>query len=197
MKQIKNLFGRGAENLDEFVQMSQISQAEADKYFIEKFRINKKHCGGIIWWNIMDCWPQFSDAVVDYYFEKKRAYYYIKAAQQRFCIMADEKDGRLEFYAVNDYDTRIRFEYKICDAETNAEVLPGEAEISANGADVIGAINTPSTNKFYKIEWRIKDSDDSDMSISGENHYLHFKGTIDFKRYKKCAQSLKYLPEFR
>jgi len=197
MKQIKNLFGRGAEDLDEFVQMSQISQAEADKYFIEKFRINKKHCGGIIWWNIMDCWPQFSDAVVDYYFEKKRAYYYIKAAQQRFCIMADEKDGRLEFYAVNDYDTRIRFEYKICDAETNAEVLPGEAEISANGADVIGAINTPSTNKFYKIEWRIKDSDDSDMSISGENHYLHFKGTIDFKRYKKCAQSLKYLPEFR
>lgn len=197
MKQIKNLFGRGAEDLDEFVQMSQISQAEADKYFIEKFRINKKHCGGIIWWNIMDCWPQFSDAVVDYYFEKKRAYYYIKAAQQRFCIMADEKDGRLEFYAVNDYDTRIRFEYKICDAETNAEVLPGEAEISANGADVIGAINTPSTNKFYKIEWRIKDSDDSDMSISGENHYLHFKGTIDFKRYKKCAQSLEYLPEFR
>ena len=57
MKQIKNLFGRGAEDLDEFVQMSQISQAEADKYFIEKFRINKKQCGGIIWWNIMDCWP--------------------------------------------------------------------------------------------------------------------------------------------
>lgn len=197
MKQIKNLFGREAEGLDEFVQMSQISQAEADKYFIEKFRINKKRCGGIIWWNIMDCWPQFSDAVVDYYFEKKRAYYYIKAAQQRFCIMADEKDGKLEFYAVNDYDARIRFEYKICDAETNDEILSGKAEISANGADVTGAIKTPNTNKFYKIEWSIKDSENSDINISGENHYLHFKGTIDFKRYKKCAQSLKYLPEFR
>ena len=45
--------------------MSQISQAEADKFFIEKFRMGKGHTSGIIWWNIMDNWPQFSDAVVD------------------------------------------------------------------------------------------------------------------------------------
>ena len=31
---------------------------------------------GILWWNVLDGWPQFSDAVVDYYFGKKLAYHY-------------------------------------------------------------------------------------------------------------------------
>lgn len=66
--QIKELFGFIPENLEDFVLTSQISQAEAKKFFIEMFRIKKWRRTGIIWWNVIDCWPQFSDAIVDYYF---------------------------------------------------------------------------------------------------------------------------------
>ena len=65
--QVKTMFGDMAENLPDFARQSQISQAEAMKYFIEKFRLARERAGGIIWWNLIDGWPQISDAVVDYY----------------------------------------------------------------------------------------------------------------------------------
>lgn len=43
---------------------SQIAQAEALKFLIERVRIMKWYTGGIIWWNVIDGWPQFSDAIV-------------------------------------------------------------------------------------------------------------------------------------
>lgn len=193
MTQIKNLFGRNADNLDEFAMMSQISQAEADKYFIERFRINKKRCGGIIWWNIADCWPQFSDAVVDYYFEKKRAYYYIKASQQQFCIMMDESDEKIVCRAVNDRNTAVRFEYTVTDTETGEIVMSGDGETAADRAAAVSEFDKPSKNKFYKIEWRIKDGDGHGADLCGANHYLYFKDTIDFEWYKKQANTVKGL----
>jgi beta-mannosidase len=49
---------------------SQISQAEADKFFIELSRMRKWQRTGILWWNLRDGWPIISDAVVDYYGRK-------------------------------------------------------------------------------------------------------------------------------
>lgn len=81
--QVVTLFGNAEENLNDFIRQSQISQAEAKKYFIEKFRIGKWKRTGIIWWNLLDGWPQISDAIVDYYYVKKLAYHYIKRSQDR------------------------------------------------------------------------------------------------------------------
>ena len=68
--------------LNEFARISQLSQAEAVKFFIEHTRILKWRRSGIIWWNMIDCWPQISDAVVDYAYRKKLAYDWIRRAQQ-------------------------------------------------------------------------------------------------------------------
>ena len=46
--------------------------------------------GHNLWWNLLDGWPQVSDAVVDHYFCKKLAYNYIKRSQQPVCLMFDE-----------------------------------------------------------------------------------------------------------
>ncbi|MGN1346590.1 MAG: glycoside hydrolase family 2 protein, partial [Eubacteriales bacterium] len=78
---VETLFGkngRATSNLRDFSRASQISQAEAKKYFIERFRLAKWRRTGIIWWNLIDGWPQISDAIVDYYYDKKLAYDYIK-----------------------------------------------------------------------------------------------------------------------
>ncbi|MBQ7372980.1 MAG: glycoside hydrolase family 2, partial [Clostridia bacterium] len=63
--QVRELFGFIPDNLEDFSVCSQISQAEALKFFVEFTRLNKWQKSGILWWNLLDCWPQFSDAVVD------------------------------------------------------------------------------------------------------------------------------------
>ena len=47
---------------------SQITQAEAKKFFIESTRLLKWETSGLLWWNVIDGWPQFSDAIVDHYY---------------------------------------------------------------------------------------------------------------------------------
>ena len=69
--QVRELFGVVPDDLETFALASQITQAEAKKYFIEMTRLRKWRTSGILWWNVIDGWPQFSDAVVDYYFERQ------------------------------------------------------------------------------------------------------------------------------
>jgi beta-mannosidase len=88
--QIRELFGEIPEDLPTFALASQITQAEAKKYFIESTRLRKWQTSGILWWNLLDGWPQFSDAVVDYYFGKKLAYHYIRRAQCAVCVFISD-----------------------------------------------------------------------------------------------------------
>ena len=112
-RQVEQLFGTASTDLETYALESQISQAEAMKFFIEHFRIGKWYRSGIIWWNIIDGWPQISDAVVDWYGVKKLAYEYIKRSQRMFCLMCDEpdSDGNIALFSVNDYASPIEFEY--------------------------------------------------------------------------------------
>ena len=101
--QEKTLFGRDFDDLETFSLASQLSQAEADKFFIERFRSQKWRRTGLIWWNLIDGWPQLSDAVVDYYYNKKIAYAYIKNSQQAICLMLTEpENNRLELVGANE-----------------------------------------------------------------------------------------------
>ncbi len=101
--QTAEMFGSQPENLEDFILASQISQAEAKKFFIELTRYKKWRRSGVIWWNMIDGWPQFSDAVVSYDFIKKLAYHYIKRVQQDLCLMFDEIDRwNIRLHASND-----------------------------------------------------------------------------------------------
>lgn len=48
-KQILKLFGSAERKFDDMIKQSQISQAETKKYLIERFRLRKWYCTGIIW----------------------------------------------------------------------------------------------------------------------------------------------------
>ena len=127
--QVRTLFGEAPDDLRDFSLASQISQAEAMKYFIERFRMTMWRRTGIIWWNVIDGWPQISDAVVDYYFERKLAFWYIKRSQNPFCIMADEPaNGEHEVYAVNERNYIVAVSYDIIDAANGATVTGGVVE---------------------------------------------------------------------
>lgn len=163
-KQVEILFGKGADNIEDFAAMSQISQAEADKFFIENFRIKKDKCGGMIWWNIMDCWPQFSDSVVDYYFVKKLAYHYITLSQQQFLCAMDDKNGTLDGWAINDYPFEFEFDYRITHTESGKVEFDGSLTIPEDGVIKLFSAKKPTENIFYKIEWTIKPGTETDFT---------------------------------
>ena len=52
--QVKTLFGSESEAMEDFILASQISQAEAKKYFIERVRAHRYDISGLIWWNLID-----------------------------------------------------------------------------------------------------------------------------------------------
>jgi beta-mannosidase len=65
--------------LNEVIETTQQIQAEACVFWIEKYASYPNN-GGIIIWNLCDCWPQVSDAVISYDLEPKLAYYAISKA---------------------------------------------------------------------------------------------------------------------
>lgn len=181
--QVVTLFGSAEENFEDFVRQSQISQAEAKKYFIEKFRIGKGKRTGIIWWNLLDGWPQVSDAIVDYYFTKKIAYHYIKRSQEPVCLMFDEpSDGSIRLVGVNDLPKEVQFAYrvkKICTdkAAEAVVVLSGSTTIVADGVATIEALPIAEGEKeFYLIEWERNGQ-------SFKNHFFTNIIDIDYQQY--------------
>ncbi len=186
--QIVQLFDFVPENIDDFALASQFSQAEADKFFIERIRVGKPRTSGIIWWNILDGWPQMSDAVVDYYFEKKKAYNYIKRSSQPFFIMADEiADWNSNIVASNDTLETVRGSFRVSDLESGKTFEQGDFSVEPNSNKTLCSIRVMYSDKgMFLIEWEI----DGKKHI---NHYLHGFPAFDFEKYKLWNEKLEKL----
>ena len=113
--QVETLFTNKIDNLQDFIYASQISQAEAMKYFLERMKKDLDRNGGVIWWNLIDGWPQPSDAIVDYYFCKRLSYYYIRRTQNNNLLMMNEDPDGLNMYCSSLDDEKHILEYQIID----------------------------------------------------------------------------------
>lgn len=182
-KQVKQLFGEVPEKPEEFVTASQISQAEAKKYFIERVRVGRPEKTGIIWWNLVDGWPQMSDAVVDYYYDKKIAYGYIKRSQAPFVIAAGEiSDWTLPIYACNDTLEGKSGNFIVICAETDEILFESGFEVGANQTKLLTRMPIYySDHKFLIFEWDINGE-------KGINHYLCGYPPFDLEKYKLLMQ---------
>lgn len=179
-KQIRQIFGTEPDTLEEFSLASQIVQAEAKKYFIERFRGRRPLTGGIIWWNLLDGWPQFSDAVVDYYFEKKLAFTYIQRSQQPFCLLMQEMESwHLPLTASNDTLTPYSGTYSVTDADSGEVLAEGSFRVGKNQAKVIARIPmTYAEKRLLLIRWNANGE-------TGFNHYLVGSPAFSLEQYKK------------
>lgn len=180
--QIKVLFGEVPDNLEDFACMSQISQAEAKKYFIERFRIGKWRRTGIIWWNVIDGCPQFSDAVVDYYYNKKMAYYYIKRSQARTALIFDEPAGHnVQLYGVNDYGIDKDIKFKVTDVITDRIIYEGETSLPADSSVVIASVDASEHHAFFLLEWTCDGK-------KFKNHYVLWNPPFNKDLYMECIR---------
>jgi beta-mannosidase len=187
-KQTKEMFGEVPESIDDFILASQSSQAEANKFFVEMTRLKKWRRTGLTWWNVIDGWPQFSDAVVDYYFNKKLAYYYLRRVQQPVCIMIDEpSDWHVRVVAGNDSLRDAKGKYRVWDADSGETLLEGQFATKANENSELGRISiSHSDKKLLLMEWTV------DGNTFG-NHYLLGFPPFSLGQYKKWLTKIAAL----
>ena len=180
--QITEMFTDFPDNLEDFSFCSQVVQAEAKKFFIERYRMAKWNRTGILWWNLIDGWPQFSDAIVDYYFEKKLAYNVIKNCQQDICVMLAEPDSwNQDVVIVNDtrFDKCVALEIK--DVESSEIVFSGNFKAKADAAVSVGKIRFKrNLKRMFLISWT--------GDVVGANHYLAGNPPFELEHYRKLLK---------
>lgn len=165
--QIEEYFGFWPEDLETFVEASQFVQAEALKFFIETVRLKKPEKTGILWWNLIDCWPQFSDSIVDYNFRKKKAYHLIEHLQRPVLGMLTEwQEWGHQIIMTNDTNKVIDGTVSVTDAESGKIFVETPFKVSPEKNTIAASFRLPiSSHRLLIIEWSCKE-------YSGKNHYL-------------------------
>src|SRR5581483_10307671 len=62
-------------NAQEWIDYTQLIQAEGVRFGIERFRERKPHCSGALIWQLNDCWPGFTWSLIDFDGRPKPAYF--------------------------------------------------------------------------------------------------------------------------
>ena len=184
--QVEMYFGAVPEDLETFSKLSQIVQAEAKKFFIERTRIKKWRRTGIIWWNMLDGWPQISDAVVDYYYDKKLAYEYIRRIQRPVCLMMDElTDWSHDVVLGNDSRESHTVTWSVEDGETGEILSSGTTFSPANeNVKVCSIREMPGAQKLYILKYTVD-------GVSYANHYTAGFPHFDAERMLKWVDIIR------
>lgn len=187
--QVKILFGEEPDDLAEFSFLSQCSQAEAKKFFIERARMKKWRRTGIIWWNLLDGWPQISDAVVDYYFDKKRAYDVIRRVQRPLCLMMDELcDWTQDVILGNDGEFSGDVRWRVVDGDSGKVLKAGLVHMQPNENAKVATLRVnPGEKKLYLLY----------CEAQGEtygNYYIAGFPAFDKQQMHAWARKIDQLP---
>jgi beta-mannosidase len=141
------------QDLAEYVDFSQLAQAEGLKFGIEHFRRRTPHCSGALVWQLNDCWPVLSWSVLDYYGFGKAGYFYLKRVFAP--ILASFKprdDGAVELWITNDTDEALVDTVTVRvgsfdGASVTEDALP--IEVAARTSRVVGEVSAARlTDRF-------------------------------------------------
>ncbi len=111
------------QTLEDYIDFSQIAQAEGLKFAIEHFRRRKPHCSGSLVWQMNDCWPVLSWSVMDYYGFGKAGYYSLKRVYAPVLASFRETDDAVELWITNDRLERFEEEVTVTIGTFNGEVI--------------------------------------------------------------------------
>lgn len=91
-----------SEDFIKYNYISQLLQARGMKIAVEAHRRAKPYNMGTLYWQLNDCWPVVSWSSIDYLGNWKALHYQMKRSFEQQAILTEEKNGILNFYAVND-----------------------------------------------------------------------------------------------
>jgi len=85
-----------------FCYAAHVVQGRAIRTGVEHFRSLRPYCMGTIWWQLNDCWPVTSWAVVDGRGRRKPGWYSLREAYRSRLVTIQPRGDRLALVAVND-----------------------------------------------------------------------------------------------
>ncbi len=91
-----------ATDFDEFIYKGQLVQAEALKCAVEHWRRLKFNTAGALFWQLNDCWPVSSWAVIDSALRPKAGYYYARKFFAPVLLSFKKTETTLEAWISND-----------------------------------------------------------------------------------------------
>ena len=97
-----HLYMPAPKSLEQFVEYTQLNQAHALTIMVEHCRRQKFRCGGVLFWQLDDCWPTIGWSIIDYYLRPKIAYYAAKRAFQSVIISLVHNQEEIEVWICND-----------------------------------------------------------------------------------------------
>ena len=89
-------------DFDTWLWATQLNQARAVRTGVEHFRSLRGTCMGTIWWQLNDCWPVTSWAVVDGAGRRKPAWFALRDAYAPRLLTIQPRGDELVLFAVND-----------------------------------------------------------------------------------------------
>ena len=95
-------------NLDELIELGQLTQAEGLKLGLEHYRRRWPHCAGSLIWQLNDCWPGASWSLIDFAGRPKAAYFYVRRCYAPvLASFRPEADGGVSLWVSNDTDQAV------------------------------------------------------------------------------------------
>jgi beta-mannosidase len=104
LKAMEDLYGfKDTNNLDKFVYISQLVQADGIAQAIEAHRIQHEKCSGTLFWQLNDCWPVASWSCIDVAGNPKALYYRLPQLYANVAIASRNiSQDTIELYLIND-----------------------------------------------------------------------------------------------
>jgi beta-mannosidase len=92
------------DDFDDWLYLTQVNQARAIELGVGHFRALHERCSGVVWWQLDDCWPSISWAVVDRAGRRKPGWYTMRRsfAERLLVLHPHDSDGTLDLVLVND-----------------------------------------------------------------------------------------------
>ncbi|MBV9848152.1 MAG: hypothetical protein JO250_00550 [Armatimonadetes bacterium] len=132
------------QTLEELVYFSQLNQAEALKFGVEHYRRRKGRCWGTLFWQLNDCWPVQSWAVIDSLGDPRAAYYACKKFYAPVLVSLVQKEQSAEVHLVSDLRDALAgtltLTLQTFDGETLAEGTHA-VRVGPNGAEVVASFD--------------------------------------------------------
>jgi beta-mannosidase len=141
-------------DLDEYVALTQAAQAEAMLFAFEHFRRREPRTAGALVWQLIDCWPAMSWALIDVDGRPKAAYWAVRRACAPLAVSlrpADHGDA-VEVWLVNSTPRTATVDI---DVEVGAFDGAGRRSVRIRGTvasgepAVVGEVTVPQDARHY------------------------------------------------
>jgi beta-mannosidase len=139
--------------------VSQLLQARGMQIAIEAHRRAKPYNMGTLYWQLNDCWPVVSWSSIDYLGNWKALHYQVKRSFENQVILVEEKDGILNFYAINDglenfEDVQLEFEVNNFKGENFLTAVSNQKQkldqiVKFDSSSIAKLIGDSDKNKLY------------------------------------------------